>query len=67
MFSDSHACRTPVCDGEEYVPCRSCPTVDADEDAALAPLLDAGRAERAVASKYALDGETRRTFPIHRS
>jgi hypothetical protein len=67
VASDSHACRTPTRDGEHHIAPGSRPTVDADEDAAFAPLLDAGHAERTVASKNALDGETRRAFAISRS
>jgi hypothetical protein len=65
--SDSHACRTTTRDGEDNVPSRSRPAVGANEDAAFAALLDTGRADRTVASKYALDGETCSAFPIHRS
>jgi hypothetical protein len=67
VCSDSHACRTPTRDGEQNVTTGSLPAVGADEDAPFAPLLDAGRSDRAEASKYALDGEARRTFPINRS
>jgi hypothetical protein len=67
VASDSHACRTTARDGEDNVAPRSLPAVGADEDAAFASLLDAGRAESAVASKNALDGEACRTLPINRS
>jgi hypothetical protein len=67
VASDSHACRTPVRDGEQHVASGPLPAVGANEDAALPPLLDAGRAQRAVASKNALDGDTRRAFAINRS